>query len=146
MRRANEIALYFIRLSEMQDEESISNLKLQKLLYYSQGLHLALYDQCLFPEPIEAWMHGPVVPKIYQKYKANFSKVVSDQNSDAIPKFTDKEREVLDEVYNVYGQYSAWKLREMTHDELPWKDTPKGAVITPQLMKDYFKTLVIENG
>lgn len=41
------IALYLLK------NEEISNLKLQKLLYYSQGFHLAIFNKPLFFEPIE---------------------------------------------------------------------------------------------
>ncbi|OQY42717.1 MAG: hypothetical protein B6240_13665 [Desulfobacteraceae bacterium 4572_87] len=55
----------------MLDEEAgdlISNLKLQKLVYYAQGFYLALYDEPLFNEPIEAWTHGPVIRELYRSY------------------------------------------------------------------------------
>jgi uncharacterized phage-associated protein len=48
----------------------------------------------------------------------------------------------LNEVWSVYGQFSAWRLRDMTHDELPWKTTPKSEVISDQKLLDYFKTQV----
>jgi uncharacterized phage-associated protein len=48
--------------------------------------------------------------------------------------------------YLVYGQFSAWKLRNMTHDEEPWKDAHKGdIVIDLQDMKQYFKTQLVNN-
>jgi len=51
------------------------------------------------------------------------------------------DRGVIEEVYSVYGQFSAWRLREMTHAEPPWKDTPQSAVIPRADMERYFKTL-----
>lgn len=63
MLTANDIAKYFLALSNNEESgELISNLKLQKLLHYAQGFYLALYDQPLFHEPIEAWAHGAVIP------------------------------------------------------------------------------------
>ncbi len=63
MLKAIDISAYFIDYAYRGEEygELISNLKLQKLLYYAQGFHLALYDKLLFSEDIEAWQHGPVV-------------------------------------------------------------------------------------
>ena len=49
---------------------------------------------------------------------------------------------LLDEVYSVYGQFSALRLRNITHDEPPWRETPNGEVISHGLMKDYFKTQI----
>src|ERR1044071_4359251 len=61
-------ARYILR--RMHDSgEPISNLKLQKLLYYAQGWHLALRNEPLFHERIEAWVHGPAVPPVYGHFK-----------------------------------------------------------------------------
>ena len=69
MMPAHDVAKYFVSLVDEEAGDSISNLKLQKLLYYAQGAHLALRDEPLFGEPIEAWTHGPVVPSVYRQYK-----------------------------------------------------------------------------
>lgn len=45
-------------------EELMTNMKLQKMLYYQQGLHLAYFGTPLFDEDLEAWMYGPVVPSV----------------------------------------------------------------------------------
>ena len=51
------------------DESDMTNMKLNKLLYYAQGIHLARTGHPLFRDQIEAWQHGPVVPSVYQQYK-----------------------------------------------------------------------------
>jgi uncharacterized phage-associated protein len=107
------------------DEEagdSISNLKVQKLLHYAQGGSLALYDEPLFPERIKAWAHGPVVPQVYSEYKYGASPIPVERVD--LAKYQPRVREVLDEVNAVYGQFTASKLRAMTHEEPPWRDTP----------------------
>ena len=65
---ATEVARYFLSLTDEDAGELISNLKLQKLLYYAQGFHLAIFGGPLFPESIEAWQHGPVVPEVYRYF------------------------------------------------------------------------------
>lgn len=139
--RALDVARYFLLKADPEEGELISNLKLQKLLYYAQGFHLALYDGPLFAESVEAWMHGPVVPQVYHAYKG--------YGAEGIPApvdfgpgqvFSEEIVELLDEVYDVYGQFSAWKLREMTHREPPWAETPDGMEISPDAMRAYFKT------
>lgn len=57
------------KATQTEFEEPISNLKLQKLLYYMQGFHLAYFDTPLFDDDIEAWMYGPVVPCVYNHFK-----------------------------------------------------------------------------
>lgn len=141
MMPAHDVAKYFVSLVDEEAGDSITNLKLQKLLYYAQGVNLALNDAPLFVEPIEAWTHGPVVPRVYRAYKQHGGEAIPIErvNLDLYPKDI---RELLDEVYEVFGQFSAAKLRAMTHSESPWKDTPPGAVISPESMKAYFKTVV----
>ncbi|MGA9062822.1 MAG: type II toxin-antitoxin system antitoxin SocA domain-containing protein [Terracidiphilus sp.] len=141
---AREVARYFVSLVDEDAGDSISNLKLQKLLYYAQGFHLAFFDRPLFDEAVRAWAHGPVVPQIYHEYKefgAN-SIPVAQVNLEDYPKET---REFLDEVYSVYGQFSATKLRDLTHCEPPWANTPQSVTISHESMKEFFKTLVVQD-
>ncbi len=54
-------------------------------------------------------------------------------------KFCAEDSALMDEVYEVYGQFSAWKLRNMTHEEASWKNTPIGSEITKACMESFFK-------
>lgn len=138
-----DVANHFLAKQDDESGESITNLKLQKLCYYAQGFHLAIYDEPLFSDKIEAWQHGPVIRRLWQEYKGEGRKPlpVPKNGAPCIP--DDEISDFLDEVYDVYGQYSAWKLREMTHSEPTWQETPKGTgVISHKSMKDYFATLV----
>jgi uncharacterized phage-associated protein len=137
---ATDVANYFIWRANADEEfgENITNLKLQKLMYYAQGFHLAWYGDPLFSEPIEAWAHGPVVRPLYfeyQKYEANPLPTPEGFDPGAIDEQT---RRLLEEVYQVYGQYSAWGLRNLTHEEAPWKDTPRNATISHDAMRTFF--------
>lgn len=69
MAAAETAAKFFIMLANQRDDDFITNLKLNKLLYYAQGAYLARTGRPLFNEQIEAWAYGPVVPSIYRKYK-----------------------------------------------------------------------------
>jgi uncharacterized phage-associated protein len=144
MLTCNDIARYFLAQADVEDAgDLISNLKLQKLLYYAQGFHLALYDKPLFGERIMAWTHGPVVPDVYHAYKEYGPGAIPPPNDVDFDIYDDDTRGLLDEVYNVYGQFSAWKLRNMTHEEPPWKEAaPYSSEITLNSMKAYFKTLI----
>ncbi|MBT9312155.1 Panacea domain-containing protein [Leptothoe kymatousa] len=135
-----DIACYFLCLPDENAGDLISNLKLQKLLYYAQGFHLALYTSKLFQEDIRAWEHGPVVPDAYHEFKEFGSSAIPAPEVMDFGIFDPETEELLDEVYAVYGQFSAWKLRNMTHEESPWKDTSINEVISPKKMRDYFKT------
>lgn len=139
---AKDIANYF--LSQVCEEcgDSISNLKLQKLVYYAQGFYLALHGKPLFKDEIRAWQHGPVVPLLYRKYSSYEANPIPRPKKVDLSIFTKAIRDFLDEVYNVFGQFSAWKLRDMTHSEPPWKNTPQNGIITHTSLKAYFITLL----
>ena len=146
MLTCHDVADYFLALVDEDAGDTISNMKLQKLVYYAQGFHLALYGKPLFPERIEAWDHGPVVPELYRRFKKFGAKAIEKPEEVDFSKFDTQTRELLDEIWNVYGQFSAWKLRNMTHDEMPWQNAyGKGGVISETDMKEYFKTLLIED-
>lgn len=142
MLSAMDVARYFLAQCDREEGELISNLKLQKLLYYAQGVHLAVHNEPLFPEAIEAWDHGPVVPSVYHVYKRHRDAAIPRPTDVDFGIYSEQARDTLDEVYNVFGQFSAWKLRRMTHDEPPWRDTPRGAVIGHDPLKNYFQTLL----
>ena len=116
--------------------DAISNLKIQKLLYYAQGCSLATLGKTLFNEDIIAWKHGPVVEEVYQKYHQYGSNGITD-----IPDYplVDQETEkLLINTYNYFAKYSAWELANLTHREDPWRLTPKNCAIPVTLIKNYF--------
>jgi len=141
---ALDAAKYLLTLDDQEAGDLSSNLKLQKLLYYAQGVHLAVYGQPLFSERIEAWEHGPVCPPVYGYFK-KFAAGPIEPPAEFDPSVVPPEaKETLGEVHRVYGQFSAWRLREMTHEEPPWrqsyKDSVRGIVITHEALRDYFTT------
>jgi uncharacterized phage-associated protein len=123
-------------------QNPISNLKLQKLLYYAQAWHLALFKQPLFEEEIEAWVHGPVVPQIFRRYRDCKWNPIT--NGGAIPSPSLSTH--LDEVWRVYGNLSAFDLERLTHSEDPWRiardglpsDASSNAIIEKSSMQEYY--------
>jgi len=145
MLSAEDVARYFLATQPEDAGESISNLKLQKLCYYAQGFHIALFGQPLFREPINAWAHGPVVPSLYHAYKQFGEGPIPTPDDVDFAIYDEDTRALLDDVAEVYGQFSAWKLRTMTHEEPPWKEARSrwdGAEISHESMASYFVTLV----
>lgn len=135
-----DVARYFLALVDEDAGDSLSNLKLQKLVYYAQGYHLAFYDTPLFEERIEAWQHGPVVPALYHAFKKFGAGPVQMDGEIDLNKYPPEVRELLDEVYSVYGQFSAVRLRNITHLEPPWAGVLNGSIISHDSMREYFKT------
>ena len=142
MCKAIDVANYFMSLTEDEAGDSITNLKMQKLVYYAQGFALAIFNAPLFSEDIEAWTYGPVVPELYHEFKQYGGNPIPRPDHFDCSMFSEEEKNLLDNVYSEYGQFSAWRLRDMTHNEPPWKNTQVGSVITHDEMKKYFSTLV----
>lgn len=142
MKSAKTIAQAFLCLSNPDVGDVVTNLKLQKLLYYAQGFSLAIYDKPLFKEDVLAWEHGPVVREVYDAYKENSATPIAPKTCPST--LTKAEKELIDNVWNVYGQFSAWKLRDMTHNESPWQNTNRNNKISNTKLKSYFKTLVTD--
>jgi uncharacterized phage-associated protein len=141
---ARDVADYFLASVDAESGDNISNLKLQKLVYYAQGVYLALLGGPLFDDPICVWQHGQVVPDLYRVFKEYGSGAIPPSENFDRSKYSQFTIDVLDEVRSVYGQYSALKLREMTHREPPWRDIALNEIIPIELMRDYFKTQVID--
>lgn len=125
--------------NEPSQGELVSNMKLQKLLYYMQGFHLACFNTPLFDEEIEAWMYGPVVPSVYEHFKGHGNKGIEYKGS--VIHLTKEEEALFNEVYRVYGAYSALGLMDLTHKEKPWKSTNIGVgnIISKDNLRIFFK-------
>jgi uncharacterized phage-associated protein len=145
MLSAVAVAEYFLALAASDDEgEFVSNMKLQKLVYYAQGFSLALHNEPLFDDAIEAWTHGPVVPAVYHAYKGQGNGAIEPPDEFDFGAYSEDEQALLDNVYAVYGQYSAAGLRALTHEEPPWKNTPVGQAISQVSMREYFLTQITD--
>jgi uncharacterized phage-associated protein len=145
------VALYFLKLAK-QKKEPITNKKLQKLVYYAQAWSLVLNNEKLFSDPIEAWVHGPAIRSLYDRYKKfgfNPIKEDSEVNETDIPKDVKK---VLDSVWGVYGKMDADYLELLTHSEDPWQEARKGLQfdessgneISLEVMKNYYSRKLAE--
>ncbi|MGH8828323.1 MAG: Panacea domain-containing protein [Jiangellaceae bacterium] len=143
MASAHDVAAYIVK-----SRGSMTAMKLQKLVYYSQAWHLVWESRPLFEEPIEAWANGPVVPSLYRKHRGRFR---VDQWPDGDPtSLTTDELESIDAVLEFYSPMPAHELSELTHRERPWRDArgdlppgaPCKAEITVNSMYEYYDGLV----
>lgn len=127
----------------------VSNLKLQKLMYYAQAWNLVFKNKPLFNEEIQAWVHGPVVPSLFRRFRENrWSPIESE-----VHPIDDQElREFLNKILKAYGQYGPSQLEELTHLEEPWKiargdtppDSPSHAVISREIMKRFYTRMTYD--
>jgi uncharacterized phage-associated protein len=142
---AKTIAEWFLAWADDEEEAVVSNLKLQKLLYYAQGHYLARNHRPLFAEEIQAWGHGPVVSSVYHDYKAHGSAGIDSDPAFSFDEIDEETTTFLVGVWDTFGAKTAWKLREMTHNEKPWLSTfdedIRGKVIPTEVIEDYFAGL-----
>lgn len=113
----------------------MSPMKIQKLLYYAQAWYLKLNDgNPLIDEYFSRWDYGPVIPSLYHDLKANGYGCVTDKLGNVIVvdgKFqyvssTIEDPNIiafLDKILEVYGNYTAFQLSNMTHQQgTAWSD------------------------
>lgn len=116
------IANFFIRKS-LKEKKPITQIKLQKLIFFAHGFYLALKERPLVGEKIEAWQYGPVVPSVYHKFKKwgnnTIEKVLIENDDNLI--IHEEDLEFLDLVWHKFSHYSAAQLVEMSHEkDGPW--------------------------
>lgn len=144
-----KLALALLKNSDDEIIEYTSRLKLLKLLYYIQGYHLAMFDTPLFNDKMEAWLHGPVVPSVYQWAKNLTDEKMQDEamNDEQVGALNlhPQQTKLISEVLNIYNKYSAYGLRDKTHTEMPWLsvyEKDKNNEITQDSLKNFFIPLV----
>jgi uncharacterized phage-associated protein len=125
----------------------MTTMKLQKLMYFCQAWALVWDEKPLFPNRIEAWANGPVVPDLYEFHRGRFNiRKWPQGNSSRLKK---EERETIDAVLDFYGDKSSQWLSDLTHKERPWIEARKGIApgergespITKASMAEYYGSL-----
>lgn len=145
MADVREVAKYLISLSRESSRYAITPLKLQKLVYYAQGYHLALTGEPLFEERLEAWEHGPVAPDIYHIYKKHRYFTIPREPFNDYQNYLDNEEiTTLNRVWNNFGHLDGKTLEELTHQEDPWLFTDINDIIERELIADYFNQYVFQ--
>ena len=133
----------------LHQKGEMTAMKLQKLVYYSQAWSLVWDEKSLFPERIEAWATGPVVPDLYQAHKGAF--IVNEAFFEGnIDNLSTGEKETIDAVLGTYADHPAQWLSELSHNEDPWKNAREGLQvgtrsnreITHSAMVEYYESLL----
>lgn len=104
-----------------ENNMSISNLRLQKLLYFIQAQFLVSTGDPCFSERIEAWDFGPVVPVAYDRYKSYGSSSIPDLSRDPTCGISPTDRRLIEMIVDKCSHLSTSKLVEITHRQSPWK-------------------------
>lgn len=135
----DEVAKWFL------SKEPMTHKKLQKLCYYAVAWGYALYGEQLFEnDEFQAWVHGPVSPKLYRKYKVNGWQEIAKLKT--APKFDDRVIRLLESVWATYGDKDGDELEALSHNERPWREARAGLseedrgenIIKPEAMHGYY--------
>lgn len=158
MNNVLDVCRYIINYSN-EKKYGISNLKLQKILYFTQAFFLINKEngEPCFIEPIEAWEFGPVVPIAYHEYKQFGSTDIPSIDSYievnpfniwdvSIIDFDEgcllvEDRMLIEEVVDQLSDFSATDLVNITHNQAPWSSVYKpyeNNEITISSIRDYF--------
>ncbi|WP_341792630.1 Panacea domain-containing protein [Rickettsia endosymbiont of Ceutorhynchus obstrictus] len=136
-----DVANYFLVLIDREAGDIITQLKLQKLIYFAQGIHLALFDKPLFNEEIEAWEFGPVAPKLRIPF-GNLKRVpIPAPGEMDFDIYTEQQKHFIYKIYSIYGEISAHRLSDLTHMHSIWQEAieRKDTTITKQEMHKFFQ-------
>lgn len=121
--QTDAVADWFIRFAH-EVGDTITNLKLQKLVYYAQAWFLALTGERLVPAEFQAWVHGPVCYPLYQRFRGHgWAPILDEVAEPGLPRNVESH---LREIMEVYGGFSAWDLERLTHSEAPWLNARDG--------------------
>lgn len=132
--------------------KSISNLKLQKVLYFVQAQFLVNKGEPCFPEKIEAWDIGPIIPSAYYTYKVYGAGLIPyiEKRFPSKCYISCSDKLLIDEIINETIPYSPAQLTQITQKQNPWKTAYYSRVtngnvslrrkqtISPQSIKDFF--------
>lgn len=153
---AMDIARYVINYC-IDKKKPISNLQLQKILYYIQAAFLVEEGKPCFEEDIVRWRHGPVQKEVYNNFKGFIGGSIEEKQNEYIEYiFNDdfsikkvvrvfnendinlKDKEIINKVINALIDIEAWDLVDRTHEEEPWKNSADNDIITIKSIKDFF--------
>ncbi|MCD0489944.1 DUF4065 domain-containing protein [Pedobacter sp. MC2016-14] len=166
MYRPNLIANFFIKKS-LDTGKEVTPMKLLKLVYIAHGWYLALADQDLIDEGVQAWKYGPVIPSVYHKFKVYGNNIINSLAKFDVPgwsndpftqgveinnlsKISEDDKKFLDRIFEVYGDLSGIQLSNLTHEiGTPWYNVwneqigknNREKIIPNNLIKEHYKNL-----
>lgn len=146
-----QVANTFIDLAA-SEKEHLSVMKLLKLVYLAHGWNLAITNEPLINEPVEAWQYGPVISSVYHEFKSFGNEPINEKavecygTVESLPKES-LQYKVVKKVWDVYKQFTGIHLFNKTHEpDTPWSktwtpDVPRGTDIDNDLIKSHFQKL-----
>lgn len=147
----DNIADWFLRIVDREAGDSITHLKLQKLVYYAEAWTNTILNRQLFNEDFQAWAHGPVVRSLYDRFNSFGWEALPLPENEAV-EFEPEVAALLNDIWSIYGQHSAKYLEGLTHSEEPWivtrgdlaPEERSENIIPKTSMREYYSQLLEE--
>ncbi|MFG1487454.1 type II toxin-antitoxin system antitoxin SocA domain-containing protein [Halobacteriovorax sp. RZ-1] len=139
MTPAIRLAHWIYNYCEANNISDLSNIKMQKLLYYCSGIASALELDEIEPVEFSAWKYGPVNSECYQEFKSFGANAIN--FSSANVNYSENTENILNAIMSIYVGLTPFELVEQTHSEEPWRKTwnSEEEFIPNALIKKYFK-------
>lgn len=141
MYKARVVAQWFVNRAiediNVHCGDYLTPQKLHNLMYYAQGAVLGLTGVKLFSEKIYAETEGPNIREVTEEFGSE--KIGNERYCEIDFGFNERIEDILEDVYQTFGQYSSGKLHQMAKAESPWKQSQIGDAIDPKLIKEYFR-------
>lgn len=137
---AMNVANYILRYYSQRDTW-ISNLKLQKILYFLQAQFMVSKNKPLFIDEIEAWDCGPIVTSVYHNFKILGGASIPVIHQEKYPYYVEwEDATIINAVLDELKPYTATDLLQIIHNQRPWKNAYyNGRNISIYELQDYFK-------
>ena len=120
MEKSVDVEKYLYDLYSQKTNEKMDEMKMHKLMYFVQRESLMVEKEILFDEPFYAWKYGPVLFSVRNAFKKPNPYKYSNNSLEG------KVKELLNNVFEMYGLKSSWSLSSLSHNELSWKEARKG--------------------
>jgi uncharacterized phage-associated protein len=142
----HSVANAFLEIAKKHNKP-LTNMQVQKLVYFAHGWNLAIKDEPLIDTPVKAWNFGPVISPLYKALKKYGNGVVTEKvlrnGEEVAAAHGEWEDSLFKRVWEVYGQLTGGQMSTLTHQEgSPWavtfKESPFG-VIDDALIAKHFK-------
>ena len=117
------VADYIVRKYKEYTKCTLDEMKLHKLLYFTQRETLALTGQPAFPEAFEGWKYGPLSPEVRHAY-------VGGEIDAPVEDISDELKYIVNNVILEYGAIASWNLSHISHQEISWLNSREG--LAPQ--------------
>lgn len=114
------VSKYFNELYVKKHGSNMDEMRMHKMMYFSQRESLMIFDSPLFCDAFEAWRYGPVLVSVRNEYLSG------NMFSGDYTTLNDCEKGLIESVFNRYDKYDSWSLSTLSHAEFSWQHARRG--------------------